>query len=196
MLTPVIAERLVSKAKELLESNSSIVLLTHAHPDGDAIGSSLALKNLLEHWGKKASIVIIDKAPESFDFLKGFKDILVVPQIGKEKTKQIFDEASLICCLDFNESGRVGKYLQELLTSSQAKRLIIDHHLDINIVGEVTISCPELSSTSEIIFRLVWQMGVYPQMDRDFAEDIYCGIVCDTGNFSYGSNSPELFYIV
>lgn len=80
--------------------------------------------------------------------------------------------------------------------SSAAKKVLIDHHPNPENSCDVVISHPEISSTSELIFRLLYQLGECERIDKDIAECIYCGMMTDTGGFTYNSNDPEIFEII
>ena len=74
--------------------------------------------------------------------------------------------------------------------------MLIDHHLNPDVPADLIISEPEASSTCELVFRLVWQMGAFPNLNRQFAVPIYCGMMTDTGGFTYNSSRPEIFFII
>jgi phosphoesterase RecJ-like protein len=88
--------------------------------------------------------------------------------------------------------GELGK----AVVASQAKRVMIDHHLNPLLDCELTISHPEMSSTCELVFRVVWQLGGFEQMKNHFAVPVYCGMMTDTGGFTYNSNDPATFFII
>lgn len=81
-------------------------------------------------------------------------------------------------------------------SGSPATRVLIDHHLNPDVPADLIISEPEASSTCELVFRLVWQMGVFPTLTKQFAVPIYCGMMTDTGGFTYNSSRPEIFFII
>jgi phosphoesterase RecJ-like protein len=101
----------------------------------------------------------------------------------------------LIFCLDFNSPNRVDQ-MQQALCESPAKKVLIDHHLDPTVDTVLTISHPEASSTCELVFRLVWQLGGFELTTKHFAVPIYCGMMTDTGGFTYNSSDPDIFFII
>lgn len=111
------------------------------------------------------------------------------------EVKRAFDAADLVCCLDFNQMMRV-EDMRPVLEECKAKRLLIDHHIDPDRNNELTISRTEISSTSEIVFSLIWQLGGYDDMAKDCAQCIYCGMMTDTGGFTYNSTRPEIYFII
>jgi phosphoesterase RecJ-like protein len=74
--------------------------------------------------------------------------------------------------------------------------VLIDHHLNPDVDCVLTISHPEASSTSELVFRIVWQTGCFEQLSRHFATPVYCGMMTDTGGFTYNSCDPAIYYII
>lgn len=86
--------------------------------------------------------------------------------------------------------------MEQSLVSSPATRVLIDHHLNPDVPADLIISEPEASSTCELVFRLVWQMGAFPTLTKQFAVPIYCGMMTDTGGFTYNSSRPEIFFII
>ena len=107
----------------------------------------------------------------------------------------LFKIADLVFCLDFNTPSRVGE-MEKVLVSSPAKKVHIDHHLKPDLAADLVVSHPEASSTCELVFRIVWQMGAFPQLDKAFAVPVYCGMMTDTGGFTFNSNRPEIFVII
>ena len=98
-------------------------------------------------------------------------------------------------CLDFNTPQRTAD-IQTALCASPAKKVLIDHHPGPDVDTVITISHPEASSTCELVFRLAWQMGIFEQLGKHFAIPIYCGMMTDTGAFTYNSSSPDVYFII
>ena len=106
-----------------------------------------------------------------------------------------FDEADLICCVDFSSEGRLDE-MDHVLLGCKTQRVIIDHHLAPNLEAKLLVSQPHASSASDLVFRVVWQLGGFPQMDQTWATCIYCGMMTDTGGFTYNSTQPYIYYII
>ena len=107
----------------------------------------------------------------------------------------VLAHADLVFCLDFNTASRTAD-MTNALCASPAKKVLIDHHLNPDVETTLTISRPTASSTSELVFRLAWQLGCFEQLGRHFAVPIYCGMMTDTGGFTYNSNDPDIFFII
>ena len=104
-------------------------------------------------------------------------------------------EADVICCLDFNAISRIDAMADAVL-ASPARKILVDHHLNPEDFCRITISHPEISSTSELVFRLICRMGYFSDISKEGAECIYTGMMTDTGGFTYNSNNREIYFII
>lgn len=190
ILTPQECEQL----RQLIDESQSIVITCHQSPDGDALGSSLALATYLWSLGKEATIIVPDQYPDFLLWLPNTEKIVRYDK-HREKCDLLLKIADLVFCLDFNTPSRVDD-MQQALISTTAKRVLIDHHLNPDVATVLTVSHPEACSTSELVFRIVWQMGAFDSLDKHFAIPIYCGMMTDTGGFTFASSRPEIFYII
>lgn len=192
-------EILTDREKEtlagLIDGAENIVVCCHRRPDGDAVGSSLAWAEYLRMKGKNPVVIVPDGYPDFLTWLPG-NDTILRHDNHTEKADQLIMNADLVFCLDFNALSRVGAEMEATLARTPARKVMIDHHLDPSIDTAMTISHPEMSSTCELVFRLVWQLGGYEDTTRMFAVPLYCGMMTDTGGFTYNSNSPEIFFII
>ncbi len=185
----------VAMLESLIARSGKIVVCCHQRPDGDAIGSCLALAEYLRQRGKDPVIAIPDAFP---DFLQWLPDSQTIVRFDKhrDKVEAALADAELVFCLDFNRADRLGDGMGELLNASKAKRVMIDHHMDPLMDTVLTISHPEMCSTCETLFRVLWQLGGFEGMTRKGAVSIYCGMMTDTGGFTYNSSRPEIFHII
>ena len=136
--------------------------------------------------------------PDMFpDFLQWLPNTEKLVRYDKhtDRVEAAFREADLVFCLDFNRPGRMDR-LGEVLNACPAPKVMIDHHPDPAIDCAVTVSCPLLSSTCEIVFRVIWQLGGFDTMTKKTAVPLYCGMMTDTGGFTYNSSSPEVYFII
>ena len=195
MIHTIFDPDILNRIHWLIERADNIVITCHKSPDGDAIGSSLALCHVLRKLGKNASVVVPDMVPRTLHFLPTMRDATVYSK-AEPRAKRIVGEAQLIFCLDFNSMSRIDK-LGSLIAESQAPRVLIDHHLNPNSTAFAQmLSFPEASSTCELVYRFLCESGFGRYVDRIAAECIYVGIMTDTGNFTYSSSNPELYEIV
>jgi len=170
------------------------VICCHKSPDGDALGSSLAWAEYISGKGIATSIIIPDAYPDFLQWLPNTEKIIRYDKRA-EQAKKLLSDADIIFCLDFNSTNRVDE-MQEALDQAGADKVMIDHHLDPQMNTALTISHPNMSSTSEIVFRIMWQDGYFDSMSKKCAMCIYCGMMTDTGAFTYNSSAPEIFFII
>ena len=184
----------LAQLNQLISHAQNILITCHKSPDGDAIGSSLGWADYLRSLGKDATVIVPDQYP---DFLKWMPNTEKIVRYDKHKEKcnMLFKITDLIFCLDYNTPSRVDE-MESSLVSSPAPKVLIDHHLDPNVPAVLTISQPEASSTSELVFRIVWQLGGFERLSKQFAVPVYCGMMTDTGGFLYNSTRPEIYFII
>jgi len=184
----------IDRVKQLVLVAHEIVITCHVSPDGDALGSSIALCTVLKGLGKKVNVVTADCPPKSLLFLPGMRDVIAATR-QTDRAYELFSTADLVFCLDFNDPKRVDR-LSDTLMHSKAKRVMLDHHLDPCLDADVAISYPDVSSTSALLYIFLWQAGWTRYVNRGAAACIYTGMMTDTGNFSYNSNDPDLYLII
>jgi phosphoesterase RecJ-like protein len=184
----------LAQLSQLISDAQNILITCHKSPDGDAIGSSLGLAEYLKLQGKEPTIIVPDQYPDFLLWLPNTEKIIRYDK-HKERCDMLFKIADLVFCLDYNTPSRVDEMEQALL-QTPAKRVLIDHHLGPDVPTVLTISRPEASSTSELVFRVVWQTGAFDALKKHFAIPIYCGMMTDTGGFTFNSNNPEIFFII
>lgn len=194
MITPIIDDSKIKTLHEVIAFKDNIVITCHVAPDGDAIGSSLGLYHFLRKLNKQVTVVVPDMVPRNLHFLSGMRYVVTYTQ-QPEKAIDLISKAGLIFCLDYNALHRIDK-LSTAVEQAKGYKVLIDHHLDPEPFCNLTISHPEISSTCELIFRAIWQLGYYRTMGRNSAEAIYTGMMTDTGNFTYNSNQPEIYNII
>ena len=194
MLTRIIAPEHVTKFKEWQNECKQFVIIAHTNPDGDAIGSSLALYHYLKYLRKNVCVIMPNQFPDFLRWLPGADNIMNYDYYTDVANRKIA-EADVICCLDFNKLDRVDD-IAEKVRESKARKVMIDHHLDPEHFADITISHPDQSSTCELLYRFLCDLGYYYKMNTTVATCIYTGMMTDTGGFTYNSNNPELFFIV
>lgn len=195
MKIELLSEAEIATLKENIDNSNRIVICCHKSPDGDALGSSLAWAEYLRTQGKEPDIIVPDAYPDFLQWLPGTERIIRYDKHAADKADEMLQKADLIFCLDFNGANRVDE-MKYALEQSPAHKIMIDHHLDPSMDTVLTVSHPQMSSTSELVFRIIWQLGGFEEMSRKCAVCIYCGMMTDTGGFTYNSNQPEIFFIV
>ena len=194
MQIELLTEAQIASLNELIDSSTNIIICCHKSPDGDALGSSLAWTDYLTSRGKMPTVVVPDAFPDFLRWLPGVQNIVRYDK-NADRANELFSHSDLIFCLDFNGTDRVDE-MSTALEQASGKRIMIDHHLDPHMDTALTISHPEMSSTSELIFRIIWQLGAFDKMSKNCAACIYCGMMTDTGGFTYNSTQPEIFFII
>lgn len=166
--------------KDKIFSEDNIVVISHVNPDGDAIGSGLALTLGLKKIGKNVRFILQDKYPDSVKFLN---EINIVEQYN-ENNEYKFD---LSICVDGATDDRLGK-AKELLKNRFV--INIDHHISNTLYGKLNY-VEEISSTSELIYKFLKFCEI--DIDINMAEALYTGLVNDTGNFSHDNVTEKTF---
>lgn len=191
----VLSDKEVLEMTQVIRSAENVVICAHRGPDGDAVGSSLGLAGYLESLGKNVEIIFPNPFP---DFLRWIPQANRIRFYEQERTESslIIEKADTIFMLDFSTIDRL-KEMGKCVLKSNAAKVVIDHHLNPDKeLAPLIISHPRACSTSEIVFRVIYQLEGYGKMTRAQAAAIYTGMMTDTGGFSYNSNSPEIYLIV
>lgn len=194
MLSKVIDQNKIDHFAKWLNRAEKMVIVSHVGPDGDAIGSSLGLAQFLESQDKTVTIIVPNAFPDFLKWMPGAKDILLYDRY-KEFADKLIAEADVICCLDFNALKRIDG-MADAVSASPARKLLVDHHLHPEGFCDIEMSYPHISSTSELVFRLICRMGYFSEITKEGAECIYTGMMTDTGGFTYNSNNREIYFII
>lgn len=185
----------VASLRSLVNNSTNIVNICHTNADGDALGSVLAWAEYLKQQGKNVTVIVPDMFPDFLQWLPGTQSIVRFDK-KKDEATQLLKDADLVCCMDFNTLSRSSEEIERVLLEAQKPLLLIDHHLSPSNNYELSLSYPTMSSTAEVVFRLIWQLGGYESMTRNMAVNIYCGMMTDTGGFTFNSSRPEIFFII
>ena len=184
----------LEKLKTVIEDNTFFELTCHAGPDGDAMGATLSMSHYLKALGKEALVIVPDAYP---DFLAWMPEAQEIVRFDKyrEKAELMIAAADVIFAMDYNAPSRVDD-MGPLIIQAKAKKVLIDHHLQPEQFCDLNFSYPKLSSTCEVAFRLIHAMGGYEQLTKAACECIYAGMMTDTGNFSYGPCTQDVYLII
>lgn len=174
--------------RQLIHIPQNVAILSHRNPDGDAIGSSLAMLHYLEQYGHTVHVVFPSEYPEEFEALPGAEDILIW-DIHTEECKQVLSRKNLFFLLDFNSYGRIDR-LGDFVKDLPGKRVVmIDHHLYPDEIADFVFSEPEASSTCEMVYRFIQGIGDGQRINPTVGKCIFTGLVTDTGSFRHATNS-------
>lgn len=169
----------------IVESNH-IVITSHKSPDGDSIGSSIALLEFCKVLGKKAIVCHPDPAPDFLLWLPESSGILSFEH-NQQQVEENLQNADLVFCLDYNETGRLGRDMQRFVDESSARKIMIDHHLNPADFANITLSDSTICSTSQILFDLIEYSDNLSLLNVAIGTAIYLGIMTDTGSFRFPS---------
>lgn len=194
MLTKKIQQACIDKVETYFERAENIVIVTHVSPDGDAIGSSLGLYHFLNGLDKNVHIIVPNAFPEFLHWMSGAKEIIRYDKYA-EFADKLIAEADVICCLDFNALSRIDAVAKPVAESA-GRKVMIDHHPNPEPFCRVTISHPDISSTAELVFRVICRLGCFDDITLEAAECLYTGMMTDTGGFTYNSNNREIYFII
>ncbi len=194
MLSKVISQANIDHVEKWFERADKIVIVSHVSPDGDAIGSSLGLWHFLNSQDKNVHVIVPNAFPDFLKWMPGAKEVIQYNRY-KEFADKLIMEADVICCLDFNVLSRIDE-MEEIVRVSPGRKMIVDHHLYPGDYARIVISHPQISSTSELVFRLICQLGNFSDITKEAAECIYTGMMTDTGGFTYNSNDREIYLII
>lgn len=178
---------------QAISDAAHITITTHSNPDGDAIGSSLALSSFLQKLGKKADIIIPNAFPDFLEWMPGSGDILNWDR-QQAKCQDVINNTNLIFALDYNALHRLDK-LQYAISTKEVPKVLIDHHISPSDEFNHLYSDIRVSSTAELVYRFIKDMGHIELMDEDISVNLFVGIMTDTGSFSFSCNRPEVFEI-
>lgn len=179
--------------KELLNSPKNITILPHRNPDGDAIGSTLAMLHYLTKLGHSCNIVAPNDFPKFLKWMPLAKKI-VITEYNPAKAKILIEKAELIFILDFNSVTRIDE-LGDWIQSASAPKVMIDHHQEPEQF-DFMYSDVMMPATCQMVYNFIEAMGHLDLIDKSIAECIYTGIMTDTGNFRFRNTSASTHRVI
>lgn len=182
------------KFKALLKKSNNIVIVTHYNPDGDAMGSSLALYNYLIKTNKNVTVITPNEYPEFLHWLSGNNKVVQYSKQSKKATS-IIQKSDLIFTLDFNNYSRL-EGLGEVLKLATAKKILIDHHQQPDDYATLYYHDVAACSTCELVYEFICGLGGKKLIDKTIAACLYTGIMTDTGSFRFDSVTPQTHLIL
>ena len=194
MLENIISQKSLDSIREIVGRCKNFVVTAHKNPDGDAMGSTLALCHYLRSIGKEANVVLPNAFPAFLSWLPLADEVLVY-DTDKERCDDVIAAADTIFCLDFNVLSRTGDMAQSMV-GSPATKVLIDHHPQPSDEFDVLVSHPEACSTCELVFRVITALGGTAALNFEMAQCIYTGMMTDTGAFAYASTRKDVYLII
>lgn len=185
----------IKELKESLRTPKNIVIIPHKNPDGDAMGSTLALKHYLNNSHSNVTVIAPNDYPSFLKWLPG-DDSVVVFDSQPTKAKALISEADIIFTLDFNHLGRCGNIEEPLRAATHATFVMIDHHQQPDTYAKFTYSDTSICSTCQMVFHFIEKMEDTHLVNADIASCLYTGIMTDTGSFRYRSTTSETHRVI
>ncbi|MCF7567731.1 bifunctional oligoribonuclease/PAP phosphatase NrnA [Sabulilitoribacter arenilitoris] len=184
----------IKSIKQLLGKPKKIVIVPHKNPDGDAIGSTLALYHYLIKHQHNATVMVPNDYPRFLKWLPGNNNILK-HDIETEACETHIKNADIIFTLDFNAFHRTGN-METVLAESEALKIMIDHHQAPDGYATYMYSDVNMSSTAEMVYHFIDKLGDTNSIDSNIATCIYVGIMTDTGSFRFPSTTSKTHQII
>lgn len=181
-------QRRLLDAKAFIMEKDRFLVVSHISPDGDAIGSTLAMGQMLSQLGKSYSLINEHPVPNKFQVLPGYSDILELTKVEADAVPPQFDCVIALDCADYKRIGRVSEWLTDGLPM-----LNIDHHPTNDGYGTVNLIHAEAAATAEILYDLANILDI--QWDEPLAACLYTGLLTDTGGFRYSNTTPQIMNI-
>lgn len=185
----------ISSLKSFLSTSKNIVIIGHRNPDGDAVGSTLALCHYLNKKGHKATVMMPNDFPDFLKWMPGAGEIALFEKDSK-KSAQILNEAALIFTLDFNSFSRLGEEMQAVLEAVTTPFALIDHHQQPDTYAKYIYSDVSICSTAQMVYHFIEMMDDLSLLDKEISTCIYTGIMTDTGSFRFSSTTATTHRVV
>jgi len=189
----MIEQYILEITAELSKSNN-IVIVPHKGPDGDAMGSTLALMHFLKNKGHNANVIAPNEYPNFLKWLPGNDEVIIYEE-NKKQADDIIEKAEIIFTLDFNDLSRCGD-MQQALEASEATFIMIDHHQEPADYADYTYSDTSMSSTCEMVYHFIERLRAKNKITPEIASCLYTGIMTDTGSFRFSSTTPNTHRVV
>ncbi|MEA1875131.1 MAG: bifunctional oligoribonuclease/PAP phosphatase NrnA [Bacteroidota bacterium] len=187
-------EKTLKQIRNIIANAKHVGIITHKNPDGDALGSSMAMYMSLKKQNIKVDVFTPNQYPDFLSWIKDEQEIIVADK-DKPATLKRLETCDVLLLQDFNALNRID-WLAEPVKNHEATKILIDHHPHPENHFDYSISETEMSSTAELVYHLFQTWEWDHLIDQDIAEAFYCGILTDTGCFNYNSSDPKIFEVV
>ncbi|MCH2194931.1 bifunctional oligoribonuclease/PAP phosphatase NrnA [Kordia sp.] len=184
----------IQGVKTLLETPKNIVIIPHKNPDGDAIGSTLALWHYLKKGQHNAVIIAPNDYPNFLKWMPG-EDEIVKFDSNRQHAQMLLDAANVIFTLDFNDLGRIGE-MEPVVAATEATFVMIDHHQQPSDYATYMYSDTSMSSTCEMVYNFISFLGDENSITDEMATCMYTGIMTDTGSFRFKATTSTTHRII
>lgn len=184
----------IKEIKALFSAPKDIVIIPHKNPDGDAIGSTLALYHYLSGLGHNATVIAPNDYPSFLKWIPG-EDTILKYDANKELATTKIKEAAIVFTLDFNHLSRTGT-MESLLSQIDSTFIMIDHHQQPDTYATYMYSDTGMSSTCQMVYHFIEKLEDLSKITADIATCIYIGIMTDTGSFRFRSTTSTTHQVI
>jgi len=184
----------ISDIKHLLSNPKHIVIVPHKNPDGDAIGSTLALYHYLLNYNHQVTVIAPNDYPVFLKWIPGEETVIKYDSETKN-CNALIETADIVFTLDFNDLSRTGN-MQGALEKSNATKIMIDHHQQPDDYAKYMFSDPRMSSTAEMVYHFIDMLNDVKLINADIATCLYVGIMTDTGSFKFTSTTSTTHRVI
>jgi nanoRNase/pAp phosphatase (c-di-AMP/oligoRNAs hydrolase) len=185
----------IQEVQLLLATPKKIAIIPHRSPDGDAMGSTLALYHFLLKNNHKPIVIAPNEFPEFLAWLPGSETVKIFEK-DKENCTKILEEADLIFTLDFNALHRVGDQMENTLSQMKSTFIMIDHHQKPDDYAAYVYSDTSYGSTCEMVYNFISFLDKKNEIDKTIGTCIYTGILTDSGSFRFPGTTGDTHRIV
>ena len=182
----------LNEFRNLLTEPKKCVIVMHPRPDADALGSSLGLAGYLKKKGHSTTVISPTEYPEFLKWMKGNEEVVVYSDGQESLINQAVSKADLIFCLDFSTLARIDGLGVEI-SKAEGIKVLIDHHLEPEDFADYEFWSVDAAATAELVFDLIKDLGDVSLIDQSIAENLYAGIMTDTGSFRHPSTTAKVF---
>ncbi|MBU2920865.1 bifunctional oligoribonuclease/PAP phosphatase NrnA [Winogradskyella psychrotolerans] len=185
----------ITKIKALLSAPKNIVIVPHRNPDGDAMGSTLALYHYLKLHNHDAKVIAPNDYPDFLKWLPG-DDTVLKFESQQAESNLLIDKADIIFTLDFNAFHRAGHQMADVLEKSSAIKIMIDHHQQPDDYATFMYSDVNMSSTCEMVYNFIEMLSDTDKINATIATCLYVGIMTDTGSFRFPATTSKTHAVI
>jgi phosphoesterase RecJ-like protein len=178
-----------SKLRHIIESNQRFLITSHVRPDGDSIGSELAMSRLLEQKGKDSLVVNASPLPPRYRFLDPDGR---VRQLGNSASAAEMDRAQVVIILDTSAWVQLGE-MADFVRGTRAKKIIVDHHIGEDDMGAELFKDSSAAACGALLAEAVEPLGC--KLTREVAEPLFVALATDTGWFRFSSSNGRTLRI-
>ncbi len=186
-------EKVINQIVEQVEKANKILIIGHENPDGDAVGSVLGLFHVLKKMSKDVFAIFPNGAPDFLIWMPSYSESFFYNKNNKG-VEELFNEADLVFCLDFNERRRVGQ-MENVLSENKSVKILIDHHPYPDSFFDIMVSDQSVSSTAELVYSVIESCRWSPYLSKEAAECLFTGIMTDTISFTVNSSHSGTYEV-